>query len=151
MAFPGVALTCFLVAIIMKYILVYDYLSWGEALTIGAILAATDPVAVVALLKEMGTSIKFNILLEGESLLNDGTATVFFFVFFDMVKIGYFSIGNFFEKIFRLTFGGPALGLLIGILAYPLLKRLMNKHYIFVLGTVFLSYFTFYVCESTFL
>jgi len=44
----------------------------------GAILCATDPVAVVALLKELGASVTFNTLIEGESLLNDGTAMVFF-------------------------------------------------------------------------
>ena len=150
LAFPGVALTCLFIAIILKYILQYDYLDWGETLTIGAILAATDPVAVVALLKELGTPLKFNILLEGESLLNDGTATVFFFVFFNMVEVGSFKVGNFFEKFFRLSFGGPALGLLIGVLAYPILKRMMNGHAIFVFGTIFLSYLTFYICESEF-
>lgn len=85
------------IAIILKYILSYDF-EWGEALTIGAIIGATDPVAVVALLKELGTSIKFNILLEGESLLNDGTATVFFWVFFDMIEVGKFEFGNFLER-----------------------------------------------------
>lgn len=52
---------------------------------IGSILSATDPVAVVALLKELGTPITFNILLEGESLLNDGTGTVFFAVFYSWI------------------------------------------------------------------
>ena len=46
-----------------------------------SIISATDPVAVVALLKELGTPTKFNILLEGESLMNDGTAMVFYLVF----------------------------------------------------------------------
>ena len=36
----------------------------------------------------MGTSIKFNILLEGESLLNDGTASVFFNIFNEIYKGG---------------------------------------------------------------
>lgn len=51
----------------------------------GAIYAATDPVAVVALLKELGAPLKFNVLIEGESLLNDGTAMVFFQVFLNLV------------------------------------------------------------------
>ena len=109
---------CVLIAVIMRYILNYSEFDWGEALTIGAIIAATDPVAVVALLKEVGTSIKFNILLEGESLLNDGTATVFFWVFMDMVEVGKFEIGNFFERFFRLSVGGPALGLAIAFIFY---------------------------------
>jgi NhaP-type Na+/H+ or K+/H+ antiporter len=51
-------------------------------MTAGAILAATDPVAVVALMKELGVSERLGILMEGESLLNDGTAIVVFGVFY---------------------------------------------------------------------
>lgn len=50
------------------------------ALVFGSIVSATDPVAVVALLKELGASKKLSTLIEGESLLNDGTATVLFTV-----------------------------------------------------------------------
>lgn len=69
-------------------------------MTIGSILSATDPVAVVALLNELGTSVNFNMLLEGESLLNDGTGTVFFFVFLGWYEVGKFSVGVFFKKFF---------------------------------------------------
>jgi CPA1 family monovalent cation:H+ antiporter len=41
-------------------------------------LSATDPVAVVALLKELGASKRLSLLIEGESLFNDGTAMVVF-------------------------------------------------------------------------
>lgn len=41
-------------------------------------ISATDPIAVVALLKEIGASKQLTILIEGESLLNDGTAMVAF-------------------------------------------------------------------------
>ena len=44
----------------------------------GAILRTTDPVAVVALLKQVGVSVRFSTLVEGESLLNDGTTMVIF-------------------------------------------------------------------------
>lgn len=46
----------------------------------GAIISATDPVAVVALLKELGVTVRISTLIEGESLLNDGTALVLFIV-----------------------------------------------------------------------
>ena len=118
LALPGVAMLCVFIAIILKYILIYDELDWGEALTIGSIIAATDPVAVVALLKEMGTPNSFNVLLEGESLINDGTATVFFWVFFEWVEVGSFSVGGFFEQFFRLSFGGAAFGLFMAMFFY---------------------------------
>ena len=49
----------------------------------GSLVSATDPVAVVALLKELGMSPKLGTLIEGESLLNDGTAYVLFIAFKD--------------------------------------------------------------------
>merc|ERR1719446_1666594 len=45
---------------------------------IGIIASATDPVAVVALLKDLGASKALGTLIEGESLLNDGSAVVLF-------------------------------------------------------------------------
>jgi NhaP-type Na+/H+ or K+/H+ antiporter len=49
----------------------YDW-SWSTGLLLGGLLSATDPVAVVALLKELGASKKLSTLIEGESLMNDG-------------------------------------------------------------------------------
>ena len=51
----------------------------------GAIVSATDPVAVVALLKELGVSKEISTLIEGESLLNDGTAMVMFLILLEFV------------------------------------------------------------------
>jgi CPA1 family monovalent cation:H+ antiporter len=48
------------------------------ALVFGALISATDPVAVVALFKELGAPNRLNVLVEGESLLNDATAIVAF-------------------------------------------------------------------------
>lgn len=52
------------------------------SMAIGSIVAATDPVAVLCLLKEVGTPLRFNMILEGESHVNDGTGTVFFLIFY---------------------------------------------------------------------
>ena len=45
---------------------------WKTSLLLGALLGATDPVAVVALLKELGASKKMTTIIDGESLMNDG-------------------------------------------------------------------------------
>jgi len=141
-----------LIAVIMRYILGYSEFGWGEALTIGSIISATDPVAVVALLKELGTSIKFNVMLEGESLLNDGTAVVFFWVFINMIENDdVFDVGNFFEQFFRLSVGGPVLGFFMGICSYQIMKRFLENHSVFVLMSVLVCYLTFYLAESDFL
>ena len=52
----------------------------------GAIISATDPVAVVALLRDLGASRRLSTLIEGESLLNDGTAMVTFLVLLGIVE-----------------------------------------------------------------
>ena len=88
LAGPGVLIGTAFIAICFKVILGYtdDEMSWFNALTLGCILSATDPVAVVALLKELGASARFNTLVEGESLMNDGSAMVFFTLFLGLSK-----------------------------------------------------------------
>ena len=44
----------------------------------GSVVSCTDPIAVVALLKELGAPKKFNMLIEGESLINDATGMVLY-------------------------------------------------------------------------
>ncbi|MEL6780211.1 MAG: sodium:proton antiporter, partial [Cyanobacteria bacterium J06597_16] len=53
-------------------------LSWQESLLFGALISATDPVAVIALFKELGVPNQLVVLVEGESLFNDATAIVTF-------------------------------------------------------------------------
>lgn len=75
LAIPGVLVTTFVVGGIV---------SWGvgislsSALVFGALIAATDPVAVVALFKALGAPKRLTTLVESESLFNDGTAIVVF-------------------------------------------------------------------------
>lgn len=52
----------------------------------GSVICATDPVAVVALLKELGGGKKLRTLIESESLLNDGTAIVVFMIFYSAIS-----------------------------------------------------------------
>lgn len=60
----------------------FESWTWGLALMFGALISATDPVAVVALLHELKTSKRFSTLVDAESLLNDGTGIVCFMLFF---------------------------------------------------------------------
>ena len=85
LAGPGVLYGAFLLGFCIKVLLGYSELTWPGALMMGSILGATDPVAVIALLKELGASITFNTLIAGESLLNDGVAMVFYQLFLTMV------------------------------------------------------------------
>ena len=65
LAGPGVLWGAIILAACLKWLLFYpdDELNWYQALTLGCVLSATDPVAVVALLKELGASVRFNTLV----------------------------------------------------------------------------------------
>lgn len=90
MAGPMLLISTFLSAYMMFYIYGYNSenaaFTMSAALLFGSIISATDPVAVVALLKELGASRRLATLIEGESLMNDGTAMVVFLILMDVVK-----------------------------------------------------------------
>lgn len=75
LAIPGVLLTTLLVGWIVAK---GTGLSLSTGLVFGALIAATDPVAVVALFRQLGAPKDLTVLIEGESLFNDGTAIVVF-------------------------------------------------------------------------
>ncbi|MEJ2718641.1 MAG: sodium:proton antiporter [Deltaproteobacteria bacterium] len=82
LALPGVVASMALTALILTPVaqtlhLVQDF-TWDHALVFGAIISATDPIAVIAIFKTLGVPRRLSVLLEGESLLNDGTAIVLF-------------------------------------------------------------------------
>jgi hypothetical protein len=71
MAGPMLIVATGLSALMFRYILGYDgEFTFTACLLYGAIISATDPVAVVSLLKELGASKKISTMIEGESLLN---------------------------------------------------------------------------------
>ena len=89
LAGPGVAIATALTALFAFF--GFDAMGsyhWNAdiSLAFGAILSATDPVAVVALLHELGAPRKLGIIIEGESLFNDGTALVVFLVFEEAMR-----------------------------------------------------------------
>jgi len=87
MAGPMLLISTYLSALMMRYVLGYDgEFTWEAALLYGSIISATDPVAVVCLLKELGASKRLATMIEGESLLNDGTAMVVFLVLIEIVE-----------------------------------------------------------------
>lgn len=83
LAVPGYILSSLITAVVVMYLFSYSW-SWNASMMVGAILSATDPVAVVALLKNSpgGKDVHhMSIVIEGESLLNDGAAIVLFNIF----------------------------------------------------------------------
>ena len=69
-----------------KSVKIVKKLPFSLCLTTGAILCATDPGAVVALLKELGVSLTLTVQIQGEALLNDGTAIVLYMLAYTALK-----------------------------------------------------------------
>jgi len=150
LAGPGVLIGAVFLAFFLKVILGYgdDDLTWPGALVLGSIISTTDPVAVVALLKEMGASIKFNLLIEGESLFNDGTAMVFFQVFLKMCKGEASTVTQVVGNFLRLAGGGPLFGLTVGIVASTWLKRVTRDNILIIAITFISCYLLFFLSET---
>jgi NhaP-type Na+/H+ or K+/H+ antiporter len=89
--------------------------SWNVSLAFGAILAATDPVAVVALLNSVGASKKLTMVIAGESLFNDGTAIVVFTLFFNMAQGTVYGFGDICLFVLRMAFLAPIIGIAFGL------------------------------------
>jgi len=123
--------------------------NWSLALMFGAIVSATDPVAVVALLKDLGASKKLGTLIEGESLLNDGTAIVLFMVFFLGIT-GQASGGSPVLEFFRVAFGGLLVGAIAGYLVIWWIKHVFNDAMVETSLVIAAAYLTFYLAEHTF-
>lgn len=92
LAAPGLIICMLLTGTLMMgvatFIPGFESWTWAFALMFGALISATDPVAVVALLHELKTSKRFSTLVDAESLLNDGTGIVCFMLFFGAYAAG---------------------------------------------------------------
>jgi CPA1 family monovalent cation:H+ antiporter len=115
-AVPGVLLTTVAVGLIVS---VFLPVTLSTALLFGALIAATDPVAVVALFRKLAVPRRLAVILEGESLLNDGTAVVVFNVVLAAVVSGASltePVGILMAVVdfLRVGVGGLAIGLGLG-------------------------------------
>jgi CPA1 family monovalent cation:H+ antiporter len=94
------------------------------ALLFGALISATDPVAVVVIFRQLGVPRRLLTLVEGESLLNDGVAIVLFNILLAGALGGAVSVGGGVLSFVRVFFGGLLIGALVGIAAGLLLPWL---------------------------
>jgi len=119
LATAGVALTVLLIGTLTHLIL---GLSWASGMLLGAILAATDPIAVVTLMRQMKAPSGLSAILEGESLFNDGTGVAVSAAVFATILSGAPSIGDASLRFVEITVGGTAIGLAVGFLGLLLLR-----------------------------
>ena len=161
LAVPGIVMALFLTAFLIIGINHFDVglpaWTWQLALLFGIVISATDPVAVVALLKELGASKKLGTLIEGESLLNDGTAIVIFLVILGGITGASADMGALQEFVYNLhpilkfayiSFGGILLGIVVGMIIIKWVKKVFNDALIEICLIVVAAYITFYIAEG---
>ena len=133
LAIPALLISTVVVAAMLWWGVGEAYgVTWPVALLFGALISATDPVAVVALFKELGAPPRLNILVEGESLFNDGTAIVLFNIVLGVVtgtaaasSTGALVLAGTID-FFRVFVGGVLVGLLLAYLFAQLLSWVRN-------------------------
>lgn len=94
------------------------------ALLFGALISATDPVAVVAVFRELGVPKRLLTLVQGESLLNDGVAIVLYNILLLGAVTGVLSVGKGIAEFAIVIVGGLLRGSVIGVVAVMLLRGL---------------------------
>ena len=153
LAIPGIIVALFLTGALVIGLSMagIGFAGWGwpMALMFGAVVSATDPVAVVSLLKELGASKKLGTLIEGESLLNDGTAIVIFMVFF-LGMTGAASDSSPIIEFLRVALGGTLIGIVVGALTINWVRRVFNDALVEISVIIAAAYLTFYMCEHFF-
>jgi monovalent cation:H+ antiporter, CPA1 family len=121
LAVPGVVVTAGLTGLALHLAVGLD---WAVALLFGTIVAATDPVAVLAVFGEVGAPRRLATIVTAESLFNDGTALVFFSAVLGVAIGTGFDLGITFEHFVLGVAGSLALGAAVAIVGTAILQRI---------------------------
>ncbi|XP_076372813.1 sperm-specific sodium:proton exchanger-like [Tachypleus tridentatus] len=154
LAVPGLVIASGLTSIFAYNIFHEDSWGWIDSMFLGVILSATDPVAVVALLRELGAAKALSTIVEGESLLNDGAVIVIFEILLKIKLSPDESSGKSTNIVpilllfCRISLGGPAFGFMMGKTAVFFLTHVYADNIIEVTITLCVAYLTFYIGES---
>ena len=128
LAAPGVAAAIVLTAVILTPVVnrlhLEQHFAWKYALVFGALIAATDPIAVVAVFRSLGAPRRLSVLLDGESLLNDGTAIVFFTLSLSLVTGTTVSVGPLAFDFVTVVGLGALIGTGVGLAASQFIKQI---------------------------
>jgi monovalent cation/hydrogen antiporter len=110
------------VAVVVKALV--PEMPWAAAFTLGAIVAPTDPVAATAIMRRMAVPRRIVSVVEGESLINDGTALVAYRTAAAVALGGAFSFWDASWDFVVSAVGGVAIGLVVGAIIVEIRRRI---------------------------
>lgn len=140
----GVVISSLVVAAVMYFL---GGLGVMAALLFGALISATDPISVLALFKKLGVSKRLSLIIEGESLFNDGTAVVLFkLVLLSAITGTSLAFTTAATSFVVMVAGGAALGLGLGWAASKLTSY-FDDHLLEVTLTAILAYGSYLLAE----
>ena len=143
----GVVITAFLIGAPLAWVLDIPLL---QGLLIGAAAGATDPAAVASIFHNFRIPERLGLIVEGESLFNDGTTVVFFGLISGLVFGGkVFDLGGSLATFFWAISAALPLGIVFGRLAAALLNRWQERHISYDLSiTLVMIYIVFLIAEE---
>ncbi|MDO8892822.1 MAG: sodium:proton antiporter [Sulfurimicrobium sp.] len=118
-------------------------------LLFGALISATDPVAILALFKDFGAPRRLALIFEGESLFNDATSLALFLIVLESVSAGFHGAASALQGIFifiSMLFGGTVFGFMMGWFFSKLLQYARHEHLQITL-TMLAAHTTFLLAE----
>ncbi len=148
LAIPGLLIST---AIIGGIVSAATGIALTAAFLLGAILSATDPVAVIALFKSLGAPKRLTVLVEGESLFNDATAIVLANILAAVLLQGAVSmgvVGDGILEFLQVFVGGLAVGWFLGVLTGWALGKVESDPFIEITLTTIVAYFSFLLAEE---
>lgn len=150
LAIVGTLVGTFIVGGIVVQVLDVPFLA---AVAFGALISATDPVAVISFFRALGVPKRLSILVEGESLFNDGVAIVVFNLAISAAALGGggaadIDLGEAVGEFTRVAFGGIGIGLVMGYVVSHVILKNLDDHLIETASTVVLAYGPFVAAES---
>lgn len=119
---------------------------WQVALVFSALIAATDPIAVVALFKTIGAPPRLSAIVEGESLVNDGTAVVVYTLVLAYVTGTPVTLAGAVADFVRVVGLGALVGVGVGWIVSKLIQLVEDSHVEITLTTI-AAYGSFVLAE----
>lgn len=150
LALPGVLISAVITALVLQ--VSFSTLGFSQSvgflhfLLFGTIIAATDPVSVISLLRQLGVERRLSLLIEGESLFNDGTAIVFYHAVLVALSVGHFDWTDSVVHLISYSMGGLLIGSVLGLFAGFVIS-LAEDHLIAIAITTVTAYGSYLLAE----
>jgi CPA1 family monovalent cation:H+ antiporter len=148
LAGPGLVVSLLIVGVSLAWL---TPLTLASAFLFGALISATDPVAVVALFEKLGVPARLKMLVDGESMLNDATAIVAFTVVMGIIMSGSFQAATLsaaLVNVILVLLGGALVGVLLGTLMRFVIAAAETNPLIQFVITLVIAYFSFLIADS---